>query len=907
MSHRSLLLVLLTFITPFLQEVKAQSFGFSPSSIQAVPQSDAIVEFWFARPEDPQRPHPVAMVKYVGSGIFLSGLSVNISYEPREVIHSFGPVDSPGEGRWHPYNISACTDYDDASDTCLNGWQSDANELSMPTLSGDVTVEKTLAFKVTGEGVGVSGYGELYPMAGQAVTTMTYTLVPEPEHVYRDGDDVIAIWTQRAVQVPNDRLKKPLLVAEGIDLTNGTWTYTTFGRLKGLALQARNEGMDIAVISFQDPLSSIRQHEGVMRRAIKLIHSLKQNASRPTAVAGISRGGVVARYALAKMEENGVAHHTSLFLSYDAPQRGANVNLNLQEFLLGDSEYADRIPQKYKTQFRSQAVKELLIEHAEHNQPVTEQETLFNEIASLNGGYGYPQQPRLVAWSNGTWTQPTFDTNLAFKIILEDADDLEFPLTYLDMVPGSYLPESLQPSESGFTDISRLQDWIVNLLLLDLLGIYPDPAFSYRFVQVSDPTFIPTFSSLDKDSESSPTKFDRIGIADVRSSHAAFSEKAAAFVLGELRYAFGDNTLPASIVADRTISGTWFVGGTTVSHGATLTLEPGTRLFFNAGKSLTIEPGAKIIAEGTAGNEIRFESTDASEPWGSVVVKGDGSRFEHCIFQGAEFYALTIRAQEVHVRECMFKNNDYYALKARQTPDGQHSSFTVKNSTFKNNDGGISAWYADATITGSTFTSNRFSGISAANNSNITIRSSDFNGGAHGVELGSGVTASVLYNSVSDYSWGLDASQVASVTITGNTFTDNYWCGICLGSTEYASIQDNTIKNSEYYGIDISFSDVPVFKRNVIENNGSMGIWVGASTFLYMNAKSRNRIRYNGDSEILLLDEAARVYLGNTTYDAGGHNDIYDSAYGSNNYYVENGTSQTIKAENNYWGQSSPT
>ena len=39
-------------------------------------------------------------------------------------------------------------------------------------------------------------------------------------------------------------------------------------------------------------------------------------------VIGYSMGGLIARYALAYMEEQGIAHETRLYVSYDAPQKG---------------------------------------------------------------------------------------------------------------------------------------------------------------------------------------------------------------------------------------------------------------------------------------------------------------------------------------------------------------------------------------------------------------------------------------------------------------------------------------------------------------------------------------------------------------------------------------------------------
>jgi len=70
-------------------------------------------------------------------------------------------------------------------------------------------------------------------------------------------------------------------------------------------------------------------------------------------------------------------------------------------------------------------------------------------------------------------------------------------------------------------------------------------------------------------------------------------------------------------------------GAVSVKSGATLTLEPGTIIRAVAGGSntyLAVEPGAKIIADGTAAEPIRFTS-NANVPsagdWGGILIVGN--------------------------------------------------------------------------------------------------------------------------------------------------------------------------------------------------------------------------------------------------------------------------------------------
>jgi hypothetical protein len=50
-------------------------------------------------------------------------------------------------------------------------------------------------------------------------------------------------------------------------------------------------------------------------------------------IAGISMGGVISRFALAELEQNGGKHNVGTYISYDAPHRGANVPQSIQNLL----------------------------------------------------------------------------------------------------------------------------------------------------------------------------------------------------------------------------------------------------------------------------------------------------------------------------------------------------------------------------------------------------------------------------------------------------------------------------------------------------------------------------------------------------------------------------------------------
>lgn len=95
------------------------------------------------------------------------------------------------------------------------------------------------------------------------------------------------------------------------------------------------------------------------------------------------------------------------------------------------------------------------------------------------------------------------------------------------------------------------------------------------------------------------------------------------------------STITANVTASRTLfADTTYTlqGFIQVTNGATLTIQPGTRIlgdFATTGSSLFITRGAKIDAQGTAANPIVFTSSRAAgsrQPgdWGGLIIIGNG-------------------------------------------------------------------------------------------------------------------------------------------------------------------------------------------------------------------------------------------------------------------------------------------
>jgi len=338
--------------------------------------------------------------------------------------------------------------------------------------------------------------------------------------------------------------------------------------------------------------------------------------------------------------------------------------------------------------------------------------------------------------------------------------------------------------------------------------------------------------------------------------------------------------LSDEVVKSDTISGSTCLvtGETVIRNGATLTLGPGTTLNFNEcdecelGRSqLLVKSGAKLIADGVASNMVLFKKDDF-QPWGGLVVRGDSSRFEYAKFTGAGDSdhegtgprpALLIEGEGVEISNTVFSDNEGWSIEADQAPDGGDNSFTITNSTIKNNYKGIQAFYADATVTGTTIKNNDLTGAKL---------------------------------------WG------NSVYFVNNTVTGNGFDGLQVRlNGDNATIKNNTFTDNDGQGVSISATDVYTFKNNTIKNNTGEGVSVINTSYVYMDGSSNNSVLYNGSHEISSPSEFAHLYLGDASVNEGGYNEIYDDSYGSGNRYVYNGvwndgaTAPEIKAEKNNW------
>jgi hypothetical protein len=190
-------------------------------------------------------------------------------------------------------------------------------------------------------------------------------------------------------------------------------------------------------------------------------------------------GGVVSRYALAFMEQRGIRTGVSHFLSIDAPEQGATIDSELQNFLkdvpcvLGGVDVPPSIA--------SVAAKQLLTYSAFDGSSPSIQSRFYAELNALNGD-GYPDQSENVGVAFSTAAVNPYVGQKWLAVHLPDAlcngifeGDSHFYIQSgsPEAVAGSFLPR----------DATQLWGRSGGLM--------------WELVRHADPTFIPYTSALD--------------------------------------------------------------------------------------------------------------------------------------------------------------------------------------------------------------------------------------------------------------------------------------------------------------------------------------------------------------------------------------------------------------------------
>ncbi|MGR6913892.1 hypothetical protein ACU635_06525 [[Actinomadura] parvosata] len=211
----------------------------------------------------------------------------------------------------------------------------------------------------------------------------------------------------------HDALTRPLILADGFNYgpsdLDALWRH--FNQpyqqgVPGFLDQLRSMGIDVVLLGFDQRHIAIQANAAVAVTAV-LRAIEERRGDTPLVVGGASMGGIVTRYALARMENERVDHQTDKYFSYDAPHLGAWIPLVLQQLAYLHEALAPRSGGPGQAELiRSPAAQQLLwgwVDSADYSGPVTTSSPLRREfLDDLRRVGWFPMRPYKLGLANGT-------------------------------------------------------------------------------------------------------------------------------------------------------------------------------------------------------------------------------------------------------------------------------------------------------------------------------------------------------------------------------------------------------------------------------------------------------------------------------------------------------------------------
>jgi len=343
----------------------------------------------------------------------------------------------------------------------------------------------------------------------------------------------------------------------------------------------------------------------------------------------------------------------------------------------------------------------------------------------------------------------------------------------------------------------------------------------------------------------------------------------------------------------------FLVGDISISSGATLTIEPGTKIYFAPGYDETASGtdhgrcefivNGSLVADASKGDPITFKpwtgdpAADTAE-WYGIVCSSTGSvTLNNCALERA-IYGVKASYGDLDIRHCSFENiastavysagTDNYAVIDSNTFGKCYTraidlSYGVGHDIIGNR---ISECKNGIRYTSSTGTMNP---LDVKDN---VIENSSFVSPQDGIYISSmnPTAANVMGNTVNGFDKGIYLSNINSGAVTGNISHDNATYGIYLINVSVSFICQYSTYNSfsdNYDGISCNGNTSSSFSYNKAEGNSDYGVYVASG--------STPNFGIAGTST--------------------GHNALYNPS-AKKDFYRDGLISPTVRAESCYWG-----
>ena len=192
-------------------------------------------------------------------------------------------------------------------------------------------------------------------------------------------------------------LDKPFILVEGFDPDFNMLASDYYDLGSSFFDEARKAGADILILNFANGADDMLENAVVVKHAVRYISRIKTGSTQ-IRLAGVSMGGVIARYALAEAGDLDVSHYVSL----DAPHRGAAIDRDVLAWVKdppvdvpGLNSFVSSRVLDMRNMLRTQAAKQMLVYNPYSN---GEHDALMDSLNSA----GYPGTTNIgVAFSSG--------------------------------------------------------------------------------------------------------------------------------------------------------------------------------------------------------------------------------------------------------------------------------------------------------------------------------------------------------------------------------------------------------------------------------------------------------------------------------------------------------------------------
>ena len=427
---------------------------------------------------------------------------------------------------------------------------------------------------------------EFFPQRS-VVSTITaniaYQGFGEPQAYFGQGEYEIFVDNIDGV------LDRPVIILDGFDPGDGRGIGALYASLsyggQNLADELRDLGFDIVVLNAPNYITDGYEIGGggdfIQRNAMVLIALIQElNAQKQgdeeLVVLGPSMGGLIARYALAYMEQEGLPHETRLYLSFDSPHRGANIPIALQ-YLINYFAVVGGDPMAQATVdfvLNSSAAKQMLVDHLSGHllagSDLEQDPNLLLPAGAPNfrdefqqelDALGFPQNVRNVTMINGA----VDDTNIGSpgmevvntSIEVDALTDIDIALyftpeagqnitvtdvaTYFIGIPVStFSADAQSPGSSDGVDSAPGGTGNISAALAGGGGSPVLQEFIDALNQ-DEYSFIPTMSALAIDTDNwhgpadlAASPFDNIEASTINSGHVSLTQSMADFAIIEI-------------------------------------------------------------------------------------------------------------------------------------------------------------------------------------------------------------------------------------------------------------------------------------------------------------------------------------------------------------------------------------